>query len=237
MSPIGRAMLLIDIVLLAVALAGLLARRRVSASPLFAVYLGTSALLLLALDTWPQRLQSWDAWLAVRLFQSALRLGVCLDVAVRIFGRLPRGRWRAELLLVGVATVTFFAVLVALAHPTPWAVKDHAWAIREAVRLAGHVAYAGAWMMALVLGLAHFHAVPVDRLHREIGAGLILLSLAQGCSAQLLALDPWLGIGRAGLERLIYMGALAAWAVEAWRAEEHCPAELVPVLRPWRAAW
>lgn len=230
MTPLHLALSIANAMLASVAIAGLVARRRVGACTAFPAYLAVVVLGRLALWTWPAQLYGWRYWLATDLLQAVLGFAIALEFTHRAFVALPAARARALRVQIVIAAAAGLAFV--------WTPIDWNGSLGElATVLVGRLAYARAWLFAGGLAVAYYHRVPLDRIHRDIAGGFVVWSLLMACNAQLEPLDGYLQVTRQTVASLVYPGVLLAWAAAAWARDEETafPRELLLQLRPWRA--
>ncbi len=223
----------VNVCLLLAALVGVVSGSRLGASRLLPVYLGFGVLCRVPLLLWRQQFHTWSYWLLTELVCAFLALALAVELFRLVFRRLPIGRRRAAYAAVLVLAVTWIAVVLI---PAPPAAASANWIYYEGSLRAAQAKCASGVLFAVLLGFAFYYGLPLDPLHREVAAGLALWELLQACTEPMAVLDPFLGIGRQGFQRLIYTGVLVAWAQAAWRREE--VSALSPVamrlLQPWR---
>lgn len=223
-----------NLALLLCALAGLACCRRVRALRLLPVYLAVGVLTRIPLLLWRERFYTWGYWLATELACALLALAIAYELVTVVFGRLPAARQRAALLAAAVLAVACAALLVQPVEPGASADSIY----YQGSLHAAQAKLAAGIVCGLLLATALHYAVPLEPLQRDVAAGFALWALLQAFGEQLAVLDPFLGVGRQGLQRLIYTGVLSAWAWAAWRpspATALSPAAL-RLLQPWRAA-
>ncbi len=223
----------LNLCLLTAALGGFLHQGRRRASRFLLAYLGFGVLSRVPLLLWRDQFHVWWYWLLTELVCALLALALAVEMLWLVFGRLPMGRRRttyaaAILLLALLATVVW--------TPAPPASASDDWVYYQGTLQAAQAKCAAGVLFALLLVFSFHYGIPLDPLHRDVAAGLALWELLQVCAEPLAVLDPFLGVGRQGLQRLIYTGMLVAWVHTAWRSDEESalgPAAL-RLLRPWQ---
>jgi hypothetical protein len=225
--------LALHIAVMAAMLAGLVVRGMRGAPNLLPAYVIVGLTQKILFLLWPGRFYVWSWWLVGELASTLLALGLALQLGVLVFGRLPVGRRR----LAELGVVVLLIALVVIIHAPAPAVDASVDSVyyQGSLRASQATAAAG-WIFAAILGLSLQHGVPLERMHRDVAAGLALWALLQGFASELSVLDPFLAIGRQGLHRLVYTGMLVAWAIDAWRRDEETDLgpEALRLLRPWR---
>src|SRR5690242_7347310 len=96
---------------LVAALAGLFVRGRVRLCYSFPAYLLAVIVLSSLVGLWPERFQTWDFYWAKESAYSLLKIGVALELTVRIFQALPAARRAARLAFLLVLGGTVIAAL------------------------------------------------------------------------------------------------------------------------------
>jgi hypothetical protein len=218
---------------MAVLLSALAVRGARGAPKSLIVYCAIGAALKALLLLWPGTFYTWAWWLVFELVGALLGLALAIEIGLLVFGRLPVGRRRLTELALVVLAVT---LVVILAAPAPSVDASTSTIFYEASLRASQARCAAGWLFVAILALSLQHGVPLEPLHRDVVAGLATWTFLQVFGAELSVLDPYLGIGRQGFQRLIYTGVLGAWAITAWRPEERSDlsAEAIRLLWPWR---
>lgn len=211
-------------VLAALALAGLVARRKVEACWLFPAYLASAVACHASVVVAPERFWNWGFWAATDVVHTALRMGIALEITLRTFRPFPRGLHHMRVALLFVMLATAIAVVM---YP-----REYGDAF-ELSLVVGRVSYGVAIMFTAFLLVVRHYGVPVDPLHRAIAAGFAvasaLLAFASAFSADFEG-------GTSLLTKIAYPVVLAGWTVSAWRRDAFTglsPAA-VGVLWPWR---
>jgi hypothetical protein len=239
MSAVALLLSVINAALCLLVLAGLIARQRVGACKFLVLYLVAGAALRVPVWLWPQHFYTWAYWFVTDVIETALELAIALELAWRIFGRLPNGLARSRRLhaLLALATLTSFCwALPALLGHVPGSDEYYA----AAVTLVSRITYGCAWFFAALLGLVFYHAVPTERLHRDVAGGFILWCVVFAWREELVAMTDGGTTLRSFVEigiSCIYSFVLVAWTATAWRRDRSTllsPATIA-FLRPWRA--
>ncbi len=223
----------LNLCLLAAALVGLIYHGRYRASRLLPAYLGLGVLSRIPVLLWRDQFYVWWYWLLTEIAFALFALALAVEMLWLVFGRLPVGRRRTT----HAVAVVLLALLVALVlAPGPPAAASSDWVYYQGTLRASQAKCAAGVLFALLLVFSVRYRIPLDPLHRDVASGLALWQLLQVWAEPLVVLDPFLGIGPQGLQRLIYTGVLVAWVRAAWRPDEAsalCPAAL-RLLRPWQ---
>jgi hypothetical protein len=231
-SAISLSLSVLNACLAALALAGLIARRRTAASVVLPVYLALLVVERPPMWFWPETFYTWSYWLFTDLLEAALRFALAIELLRLVLGRLPMSRKVAgsvTLAIVGAALLLTLLAPELSAGPPEWIYF-------QAAQWAWGATFVGGWLFAALLLLALWYGVPLDPLHRDVASGLVLWALLQAFGPDLAPLDPILG--RQTLQRVVYSGMLLAWVRAAWSLD--APTPLGPaaqrLLQPWRTA-
>lgn len=227
MSAVVVAIGLLTGGLAGLALLGLIVRRRVKHCAAFTAYLLSAAVGHPLIVGLPEVFWTWQAWLAFDWLQTALRVAVAIELAVRTFRPLPPGY---PLIMRLLALLGFATLVIVVATFTP---PSNA---AEWTLVAARVSYGVAFLFGAFVVFAGHHGVPLDPLHREIALGFVALSLLVAFAHPLSSLDPLIGLGHYSVSMLTYPLILAGWVWSAWRPEppSGLSAETLARLRPWR---
>jgi len=218
-TPLDRAISIINFILYMAITAGLIARRRLRLSWSFDAYIGL-ALVVIPLVVWWTEQFFWQwFFLLFNTIANVLKIGIAIELAWRTFRLFPRARWTALLAIVAILAITAIATTTG-----PLNADDWTWTV-----VVGHLfprLKAGTiWMMAVPLVLALWYRVPVHRFHAEmLTSWVIYLGVT---SAVLKIQAAAMGTGAHGLNRgLIDKLALAPdsllpcyWVYMAWRPD------------------
>jgi len=229
MTGMDQALIVGQVVVVALILAGLVIRHRTRSSTVFPAYL----LALLAADVillqWPERVYSLRGWICVEALMAALRIALAVELGARIFRPFPRAR--ATALTVGVVTGAVVALSIGSAAGRVVDLRD------VADTLMPRVLYGIMTLYAAILALQVYHLIPLDPLHKAILIGLTPYLLVFTGAVTSLELIGWHARAAANhLNGVAFALVLLYWAVVAWRRDEIAP-EDVPILsrlQPWR---
>lgn len=219
-----------NLALMGVTLAGLAWRRRMRAPATLPLYLLCGIVLRVPFVLWLERFYVRSYWLLTEVVCAGLGLALSVELALLAFRRLRLvRRWAGAVTAAVLVSILGLFSLTAPAGAADAAYGLASWRASQAKLGAG-------WVCALTLVLASRFRVPLEPLHRDVAAGFTLWAFVQAWSTELAALDPILGLGRQGLQVVIYMGVLIAWAWAAWRRDPQSALSptALRVLRPWR---
>lgn len=215
--------------MLVLAIAGLIIRRRAQLWWCFTAFLAASLVGNLLPTLWPERFYRWDFWALKQVVYSGLYLAMALELCLKLFStRLPRARLRALVIACGISVLTAGVVSVA-GDGSP----------RNALIAVFPVLRAGAaWLMALLLVVAVYYHLPVHPYHKVILVGTALYHCAFVGLTGLVGSVGWhMRDTFNALDPVFYATTLGLWTLAAWRPEP-APA-LTPataaVLQPWAA--
>lgn len=219
--------------LVAVTLIGLLVRRRLGLWRSFGVYLGVVLVCNRLIRLWPETFYTSAFWdVKTALYTSARGL-MALELALLMFGVLPRVRARA---LGWIALILAVLGLVSLGripgHPDVEAVGG----------LGPWLQLAGLWMLAVVPALAMRYRLPMHPFHRMVlvGFGLylvvysgLLAGIGLVASSRPAYLQAYARLNT--IDPLVYVTSLLLWAWAAWRSPvaATAPAGVLQILQPW----
>jgi hypothetical protein len=236
MTIAQRVILVVGNLLLLTALAGLLMRGRLRLGYFFPAYLLAVLVLSSLSGIWPERFHTWSFyWLKESLY-SLLKVGVALELTVRVFQAFPAARRAARGAFLLVLGVTVIAAWSATTTPVPGVWGQRQWA-DLVLALNPRIANGTAWLFGALFVLILYYRLPLHPLHKAIAFGfmayLLLLTLA---------LDQ---VKRSEFARLTIVSYASAfgyfllsgfWAWAAWRKDPPPPVarDVVERLQPWR---
>lgn len=198
------------LLLLALTVAGVLARGRFRRAPVFTVYLAFISVVDASMLGWPQRFYTRDLWLFREIVIAALRFGVILELAHWIFKGFPAAAvtLKRTLLLALVAT---YAAVVAI--PT----EGHAYPTLVA-HVLPRAANGSIWVLTAISALVLWYRLPLHRFHKSILVGLASYLLTLTVLRGLLASSAWQLREPLGyLEIFAFLLLEAYWCHAAWR--------------------
>ena len=230
MTDLQRTMLWSSNLLLGVVLAGLFVRGRLVRSPLFAPYLLSVLVPGILSGIAPDRFHVWTFWLFKETIQSVLKVGLALEIAYRLFHRLPGAHNIARAAAAAGLLLTCASAVLA-----PIQAQD----VRAvALAVLPRVLYGTALLFAALLCVVAWHRVPLDPLHKAILVGFVPYLLVSTLALNLLT-----HLGLATREAAGYLASaaytilLCYWVRAAWAPEEDLDAderEAAARLQPWR---
>lgn len=230
------SILLVATLLLLAALVGLCVRRRLRLAYLFPVYLLAVVVLGSLPALWPESFHTWSFYWFKESVYSVLKVGVALEMTVRVFQAFPAARRSARSAFLAVLAITLVAAWAASPGPPLSQRGEQQWA-DLVLALNPRIINGTAWLFGALFALILYYRVPLHPLHKSIAFGfmayLLLLTLA---------LDRLKRSDFAALPLVSYANSMGYvlvagyWAWAAWRRDDPPPAspEVVDRLQPWR---
>lgn len=227
---------LVSNLLLVAALAGLGVRGRLRLAYFFPAYLLAVIVLSSLMGLWPSRFYNWSFYWTKESVYSLLKVGVALELAIRVFQAFPAARRVARGVFVLIVGVTLIAALTAPTGPPPSERGDRQWA-DLVVTLHPRITNGTAWLFGALFALTLYYRLPLHPLHKAIAFGFMaylllltyVLDLLKRSDFAAYALVTW-------LNALGYLVLTAYWAWVAWRRDEAPPVDqgVVDRIQPWR---
>jgi hypothetical protein len=225
----------LNILLLALLLAGLLVRGRSQRLRSLSVYVVVTLVTALGALLWPARVHVWSFWLAKETILRVLGTLVIVEVLVRIFARMPTARQAAHRTLAASLLMTTAALVSIGPSARTEAVGANPWMLALVVDVLPRLAFASALLVLFVLALTLVYMVPLDPLHRAV-----LYGLAPYLTLYALTVGSMTDAARHALANLAnglaYPLMLLLWVHAAWRSEPTPPVggDVVRWVQPWR---
>jgi hypothetical protein len=231
MDATTRGVLLGSLLLQVATLLGLVVRQRVRRVVLLPVYLATVTMSEALRLARPELFSDWNLWAARELLVGLLGAGVAVEIATRVFARLPGAAAR----LRGVRLVILLVTLATLSM-IPSLVAKGSWRFLLVTEILPRLAFGTAALCIATLGTMVFHLVPLDPLHRAVLLGLALYLVLYAGTLGSAATNTWGLFLTYHVTPIVYLAVLALWAHAAWRRESDPPASAAVVkrLQPWR---
>jgi len=206
------AVVALEVVLAAVALTGIFARRWWPVCVAFPFYLGCFIASEAAILAYPQRFFALDFWLAKEALQAFVKLFVACEIAFRVFERLPAARQRIGIAFLFVLTTTVASVAMIGGD-----------SVASIVGLAmPRVQYGTAMLFVIVAGACLWYHVPVPGLPKAVLAGFSVYLVA--FSGVLHSLETW-GWDQRGTANVLntaaFLSVLLYWTSVAWTRAEN----------------
>ena len=200
--------------LLALTLAGLVARHRTGLCKSFAVYLAFALVTNQLMAWWPSVFYTRWWWVAKELVTTGLKVIIVAELAGLAFEAFPRARRIAILAIALIVALTIVSVSLDGAVWTDFpTVRDVALA---------RVQVGSLWSFAALVGVATWFRLPLHHFHRTI---LIGFTLYLGAYASVLSLMNLFGPDNTYdylsiLDPAAYAATVGLWLLGAWRREE-----------------
>lgn len=205
--------------LAAVALAGVIVRRRMRVCWTFVLYLGFVTLADLLMLLWPDRF--WQLWFyfGKELVVDILRFAVALELTFRTFRAFPSARATARGALLLILMVTLVIVVASTGDLAP---PDGAPALGALIsRVQPRVLNGAIWLITAIAGLILWYRLPVHPLHKAILIGYVPYLLVFTVSLNIIESQGWAVRDLVNpVHTLAFLLLLGYWAVAAWRPGE-----------------
>lgn len=230
---LAQVILLVSNLCLLAALAGLFVRRRLRQGYCFAAYLLTVVALSSLVGVWPQRFHTWSFYWGAESIYSLLKVGVAIELAVRIFQAFPAARRAARGTLVLVLAITVVAVWSASPGTSQ---GERGWA-DLVLALHPRITNGTAWLFGALFALILYYRLPLHPLHKAIAFGFMAYLLLLTFALDLLKRSNFDALRLASYASTLgYTLVAAYWAWAAWRPDDPPPVDpgVVNRLQPWR---
>lgn len=211
---------------LAIALGGVIVRKRVSECWMFPVYLAVVLVCESAVLLWPARFFQWSSYVVRQWTYDVCMLGVAFELARRAFMAFPGARATARLLFLAILTITAISIFAAT---PPGARGNASFYITAMLTIEPRLLNATIWLFVATARLVIFFNLPVTDWHRAISLGFAGYLVVSVTGLNLLGKFGW------GHHPAItfwdgsaYLALCAWWAAAAWQTAA-APA-VVPML-------
>lgn len=204
--------------LTAVLLATLLKRRHAASAPLLTLYVAwiTLSQTLIALS--PEQFHTQNFWLVHKVAEAALRFGIALELAHRIFRGFPGAAASAMNAILAIAAIAAFA--------TASIYSPRATYTEIVTVVVPRVAQATAWMLTALSLLVLWYRIPLTSLHRAVLLGMTPYLLVFSAGMALLQSAGWELRNQVGyVTALCFVCMVGYWTVVAWKTQ---PVEALP---------
>jgi hypothetical protein len=214
--------------LILVALIGLLVRRHFPSCRVFGVYLAavlvTDLAMLADAVLWKDSAVFYTRafYYNKEILLNALKFGVVLELAYRVFGAFPGARATAQFLLVLLLGLTFASVVSASGW-FPLAPESLAGVLQP------RIVTGTTWLFAIIAALILWYRLPVETMQKAILIGFVPFLIFSYLVLELQKANNWPQQGWvANAESWVYLLLLAYWARTAWQPFR----EIIPARRP-----
>jgi hypothetical protein len=236
--PIAQQAILVVANLLSLAvLAGLYVRRRLRLSYFFPAYLLATVILSSFVGLSPRRFNTWSFYWLKESIYTPLKVGVALELTVRVFQAFPAARRAARAAFLLVLAITVIAAWSASTEPPPTdSGPQRAWA-HLVLAFYPRITNGTAWLFGALFALILYYRLPLHPLHKAIAFGFMayLLLLTFGLDQVKRSEFGALKLVSYG-SSIGYVLVVAYWAWAAWRPNDPPPAppDVVDRIQPWR---
>ena len=212
MTPFDRAVTATSVILICAVIAGLVGRRRLAACVCFTLYLLAVASSEAVIALWPDRFWRRSFWIFKESVHNLLKLGIALELMVRIFRHFPSAyaavRRGVFVVVAGLAVVVWYALAAGTDY---FAVVG---------RLYPHVNDGTVWLLVCVGAFCLWYHLPLDSVHKAILIGLVPYLLVYSVVQRAVVALGW---ERAEVfdrsAPIAYICLLSFWVYVAWRKE------------------
>jgi hypothetical protein len=193
-----------------VVLAGLFVRGKARSCWSFTAYIFAVALSDGLMLFWPGRFFRQDVWIFKESVLNLLKLGIALELMVRIFRHFPSAYASTRRAVIVVLALVVLLVGAALRRGTGY---------QDVVgRIHPHVNDGTVWLLVAVGGCSVWYHLPLDSLHKAILTGLIPFLLMYSVAQRAVLALGW---ERADVFNtsapVAYTFLLAYWTYAVWR--------------------
>ena len=233
---IAQAILVAANVSLLAALTGLVVRRRLRQGYCFPAYLLTVLVLSTLVGLWPERFHTWSFYWARESVYSLLKVGVALELTVRIFQAFPAARRVARGAFLAVLAITVAAVWYASPAATSTEPGERQWA-DLVLALHPRITNGTAWLFGALFAVILYYRLPLHPMHKAIAFGFMAYLLLLTFGLDLVRRSEFGALKVASYANTLgYTIVAAYWAWAAWRPDLPPPVapEVVDRLQPWR---
>jgi hypothetical protein len=199
--------------LLALALAGIIARRRYRVWLFLALFLTVTLASTVMMLAWPERFYTSVFWQAKETALNLMRFAMALELAWRTFRAFPGALATVRWALLFVLAVTFLAVVAVSGSGTNYQ--------SFLAELHPRVLNGSIWLFTAIAALILWYRLPVDPFHKSV-----LLSYVPYLLVFTVTMNVLGSLGRVGWERgtpamylnqIAYLALMVHWAWAAWR--------------------
>ena len=203
---------------LAVALGGVIVRRRLAECWMFPVHLTVVFVCESAVLLWPERFFVWSAYVVRQWTYDVIAFGIAFELARRAFLAFPGARATARPLFLAILTITAISIFAA----TPAGTRGSAsFYLTAMLTIEPRLLNATIWLFVATARLVIFFNIPVSDWHRAISLGFAAYLVVSVTGLNLLRTFGW------DLRQVItfwdgsaYLALCAWWAAAAWQKAE-----------------
>ena len=153
---------------LAIALAGVIVRRRAAECWMFPVYLAVVLVCESAVSLWPDRFFVWSAYVIRQWTYDVCLFGIAFELARRAFLAFPGARATARPVFLAILTITAISIFAATPAGTRGSASFYLTAL---LTIEPRLLNATIWLFVATSRLVIFFNIPVSNWHRAISLG------------------------------------------------------------------
>ena len=203
---------------LAVALGGVIARRRVSECWMFPVYLAVVLVCESAVILWPERFFVWSAYVIRQWTYDVCAFGVAFELGRRAFMAFPGARATARPVFLTILTITAISIFAATPAGTHGSASFYLTAL---LTIEPRLLNATIWLFVATARLVIFFNIPVSDWHRAISLGFAGYLVMSVTMLNLLKAFGWdIRSFVSFFDGSAYLAVCAWWACAAWQKSE-----------------
>jgi hypothetical protein len=216
MPIVATILTYIGAALLALALAGIIVRRRYREWFFLAIFVALTLASTVMMLAWPARFYNSVFWQANETAHNLIRFAMALELAWRTFRAFPGALATARWALLSVLVVTLLAVVAVSGLGTNYE--------SFLAQLHPRVLNGSIWVFTAIAGLILWYRLPVNPFHKAVLLGYVPYLLVFTVTMNVLG-----SLGREHWERatavlyanqVAYLALIAHWARAAWRRVE-----------------
>jgi hypothetical protein len=212
----------------AITLAGVLSRRRISHCWSFAAYLAIVLLCDIPITGWWERFYTHSFWIIRQSLFDIAKLAVAMELSWRAFRHFPGARSVAGSFVLGMlGLTTAILLLVPTRHPYAYAASVLDWHPR--------ILTATIWLMTGTALLLVWYRIPITGFQKALLVGFVPYLVVFTSLLNLLGRRGWSFVSTMhALDGVAYVLVISWWAWQAWRPspeEEPLPQVLLQHLQ------
>jgi hypothetical protein len=200
---------------LAIALGGVISRRRVSECWMFPVYLAVVLVCESAVLLWPDRFFVWSAYVVRQWTYDVCAFGVAFELARRAFMAFPGARATARPVFLAILTLTAISIFAATPAGTHGSASFYLTAL---LTIEPRLLNATIWLFVATSRLVIFFNIPVSDWHRSLSLGFASYLVISVTGLNLLRSFGWdMRAYISFWDGSAYLALCAWWAVASWQ--------------------
>lgn len=210
---------------LAMALAGIFARKRTSECRMFPVYLATVLIFDSAMALFPAQLFHWNVYVIQQWIYGLLHFAVALELARRAFQAFPGAAATARWIFLAILIITGISIFAAT---PPGAVRSNSsFYLTAVLTIQPRLINATIWLFVATARLVIFFNIPVSTWHRSVSLGFTTYLVVSVTLLNLMKSFGW------NIQSFVnffdgsaYLALCCWWALSSWQKAE--ATEVVP---------